>query len=90
MWGATTTAQLAARLIAIEEEGLGLPLPTWNGAPTPGEMLAVDDSKLPPQLERVYCAEMLKNTGRQGFEFRITRFRKEYGRLWMTVQDYPV
>ncbi|KAK5715924.1 hypothetical protein LTR15_009749 [Elasticomyces elasticus] len=68
MWGATSTAQLAARLIAIEEEGLSLPAPAWDGS-SPTNASPVRDDILPPEHSRVHNLELLQNKTTGGYEY---------------------
>lgn len=89
MWGATSIGQLSARLIAIEEEGLGLPVPKWNGE-NEDATLPVTDSIMPSEEKRVHNLELMKNTTTNCFEVRVTRFCEADGHLRKTVQDYPI
>ncbi|TKA78274.1 hypothetical protein B0A55_04739 [Friedmanniomyces simplex] len=89
IWGATSTAQLAARIIAIEEEGLGLPAPAWDGSSRPGSS-TVTDSVLPAESKRVHSLELLKNKTTGGYEVRVTRYHGLDGKLFPVVQAYPV
>ncbi|KAK3626608.1 hypothetical protein LTR56_019674 [Elasticomyces elasticus] len=89
MWGATSTAQLAARLIAIEEEGLDLPAPAWDGS-SPTNASIVSDDILPPEHSRVHNLELLRNKTTNGYEVRVTRHYETGGNRVAVVQDYPI
>ncbi|RMX76409.1 hypothetical protein D0869_10745 [Hortaea werneckii] len=102
MWGATSTGQLAARIIAVEEEGMGITPPMWNGEPLPssamknqggepkGPFSGSSDTLLPAEKNRVHNMEILR--GRDGeFHVRTTRYRKlSSGALERMVQDFPI
>ncbi|KAI7186520.1 hypothetical protein KC316_g12269 [Hortaea werneckii] len=102
MWGATSTGQLAARIIAVEEESMGITPPMWNGEPFPSSAtkdqggeptrLFVGDSDvlLPSEENRVHNMEILR--GRDGdYHVRTTRYRKLLsGALERVVQDFPI
>ncbi|KAK5693111.1 hypothetical protein LTR97_010587 [Elasticomyces elasticus] len=89
MWGATSTAQLAARLIAIEEEGLNLPAPAWDGSNIANASVVSDDI-LPPEHSRVHNLELLRNKTTSGYEVRVTRHYESGGNRVAVVQDYPI
>ena len=89
MWGATSTGQLAARVIAIEEEGLGLPVPLWNGESI-DDTLPIIDAILPSEPKRVHNLELLKNNASGSFEVRVTRYSELDGSICKLVQDYPI
>ncbi|KAI7497612.1 hypothetical protein KC367_g5732 [Hortaea werneckii] len=102
MWGATSTGQLAARIIAIEEEGMGITPPMWNGEPSPnsatnnsgGEptepIVENPDALLPAEENRVHNMEILRG-GDGEYYVRTTRYRKlPSGALERMVQDFPI
>ncbi len=86
-WGARSTAEIVARVIAVEEEGLGLPTPDCGGKCA---NVALDDGILPSEEQRVHTLEILKNESTQGHEVRVTRYTPVDGRLWRRVQDFPL
>ncbi|KAI7235988.1 hypothetical protein KC330_g3970 [Hortaea werneckii] len=102
MWGATSTGQLAARIIAVEEEGMGITPPMWNGEPFPSSAtkdqggeptrpsVGNSDALLPSEENRVHNMEILR--GRDGdYHVRTTRYRKlSSGALERMVQDFPI
>jgi hypothetical protein len=96
MWGATSTGQLAARVIAIEEEGLGLPPPAWNGLSLADATILEDthaacDVKLPAERCRLQNLELLKNMPNHTFEIRVTRYDVDArGELRQVTKDYPI
>jgi len=92
MWGATSAAELAARLVAIEEEGLGLPAPAWDGSCLVGSSgkVEVSDAILPAESMRVHSLELLMNKTTGAFEVRVTRYRLSGGELCPVVQDYLI
>ncbi|EMD00480.1 hypothetical protein BAUCODRAFT_170444 [Baudoinia panamericana UAMH 10762] len=92
MWGANSTRQMAARIVAIEEEGLDLPEPELNVVQSCEGTTAcdVDDSRLPPEANRVHNVEILANKVTGVFEVRVTRYRLQRGGLRKVVQDYPI
>ncbi|KAK5125987.1 hypothetical protein LTR85_011342 [Meristemomyces frigidus] len=89
MWGATSTAQISARIIAVEEEGLGLPLPQWDGSSF-DDTTPVSDSVLPAETERVQNLEILNNNNTGRYEVRVRRYREVGGQWSKVVQDYPI
>ncbi|KAI7186223.1 hypothetical protein KC363_g6716 [Hortaea werneckii] len=102
MWGATSTGQLAARIIAVEEEGMGLAPPMWNGEPFPGSatkdqgggptepIVENPDAILPAEENRVHNMEILRG-GDGEYYVRTTRYRKlPSGALERMVQDFPI
>ncbi|KAK4541983.1 hypothetical protein LTR36_007183 [Oleoguttula mirabilis] len=89
MWGATSTAQASARLIAIEEEGLGLAAPRWDGSSS-DLTSPVNDSVLPAETERVQNIEILNNNDSGRYEVRVTRYRPVHGQWSKVVQDYAI
>lgn len=89
MWGATNTAQLAARLVAIEEEGLDLPTPTWDGGLSSHDP-PVSDARLPQESERIQSFEIMKYLETGAYQVRIIRFRHVDGRISRVLQDYTI
>ncbi|KAI7227905.1 hypothetical protein KC343_g7831 [Hortaea werneckii] len=102
MWGATSTGQLAARIIAVEEEGMGITPPMWNGEPCPSSATKAQGGEptksfvgspdaLPPAEEnRVHNMEILRG-GDGEYYVRTTRYRKlSSGALERMVQDFPI
>jgi hypothetical protein len=86
VFGAKSVAEVAGRLIAIEEESLGLPVP-WLDE----QGLSVDDTVLPPEENRVHSYQILINSAARRFELRTTRFFwNTDGRRQKLVQDFPV
>lgn len=89
MWGATSTAQLAARIIAVEEDGMDLSPPMWNGEPLEPSV-ELSDQSLPPEEQRVHNVEILKGAAGR-FDVRVTRYRKaDDGLLEQVVNDFPI
>lgn len=89
MWGATSSAQISARIIAIEEEGLGLPPPHWDGQ-TCNPTLPVNDAVLPAETERVQNLEILNNNNTGRYEVRVRRYRQVDGGWSRVIQDYAI
>ena len=88
MWGAESTAELVARLIAIEEAELGLPVPDCSG--WCATVANIDDSISPLEEMRVHNVELLKNKSTGTFEVRITRYAEVNGRLRKRVEEVPI
>ncbi|RMZ15697.1 hypothetical protein D0860_01462 [Hortaea werneckii] len=102
MWGATSTGQLAARIIAVEEEGMGITPPMWNGEPIPSSatkaqgdeptngFVGNSDALLPAEENRVHNMEILRGSDGE-YYVRTTRYRKlSSGALERRVQDFPI
>ncbi|GAB1730391.1 hypothetical protein NU195Hw_g1603t1 [Hortaea werneckii] len=102
MWGATSTGQLAARIIAVEEEGMGITPPMWNGEPIPSSatkaqgdeptepFVGSSDALLPAEENRVHNMEILRGSDGE-YYVRTTRYRKmSSGALERMVQDFPI
>jgi len=89
MWGATSTGQLAARIVAIEEENLGLPQTAWDGSSL-YEGVPVSDAVLPAEEQRVHNLELLKNKVNGMHEVRVTRYLGTGSGRQAVVQDYPI
>lgn len=89
IWGANTTAQVAACIIGIEEEGLGLPRTNWDGSSC-DPSIPVIDTNLPDESKRIHNLELLKNRHSGAFEIRTTRYREIDGKLWRVVDDNPI
>ncbi|RMZ27481.1 hypothetical protein D0859_08462 [Hortaea werneckii] len=102
MWGATSTGQLAARIIAVEEEGMGITPPMWNGEPIPSSATKAQgdeqtngfvgnpDALLPAEENRVHNMEILRGSDGE-YYVRTTRYRKlSSGALERRVQDFPI
>ena len=85
--GAESTAEVASRVIAIEEEGLGLPIP--DGAERCA-LAAIDDGVLPPEDRRVHNLELTKNTTRQRHEMTVTRYNMVNGLFMQLVEVFPI
>lgn len=94
MWGALSTAQLGARLIAIEEVGLGLTPPAWDGnsISTGNERTqsAICDDKLPEDDMRVRHLELMQVRATGAHEVRVTRYRKNGSLLRPLTEIYPI
>ena len=87
MWGAASTAELACRLITIEEVGMGLVQPDCTGRCA---NLAVDDTMLPLEENRVHNLELLRNRSTQAFDVRITRYSVVDGLFLRRFADFPI
>ena len=86
-WGAASTAELACRLMLVEEDGLGLPPPDCGGRCA---TIAVDDANLPSESGRVHQVELLMNNVTGAHEIRVTRYHTVDGRFQRYVQDYRI
>lgn len=92
LWGARSCAEVVARLIAIEEEGLGHPVPSLVQIGLGGGVSAIDDSILPPEHQRVHHLGILVNEPANRFDIRVTRyiFNAETGLREKVYSDYPI
>lgn len=72
--GAESTAEVAGRVIDIEEEGL-----------TP-----VDDDVLLPETCRVHKLELMKTPGTQRHEITVTRYSRIGGRFYPEVRTFAI
>ncbi|KAK5134557.1 hypothetical protein LTR08_006342 [Meristemomyces frigidus] len=88
MWGATSTAQLIVRLIAIEEENIDIPIPLLNGQSEDGT-LHIDDSVLPSESDRIQSYQMFKDSLSR-IRVRVTRYREEHDGFYASSQDYAI
>lgn len=75
MWSSRSSAEVLARLISVEEEGLGHPAPSL-APPGPGGIHApvIDDSILPSASQRVHNLGILVNKPAGRFDIRVTRY----------------
>lgn len=81
-------SEVAVRIIAFEEEGLGLPVPS-NAVFSP--QVNVEDDRLPSEENRIQNLEILVNKVRQRFEIRVTRYlRGPEGDLIKNTSDVPL
>ena len=88
IWGADTTAELAARLMTIEEEGLDLPDPYLC---LRGINMPVSDAALPAESKRIHNLEILQNKVDMRYEVRITTYQYEAGGGPVAVEvDVPI
>lgn len=80
--------EIAVRIIAFEEAGLGLPAPsTGTILPSPDTY----DERIPSEEQRIQSLEILVNKVVQRFEIRVTRYlRGVNGRLTKSVTDVPL
>lgn len=85
--GAESTAEIASRIVAIEEEGLGLPIPDCTGGCA---LAAIDDHLLPPEDRRVHNLELTKNTTTQRHEMTITRYSMVNELFMQHVEVFPI
>ena len=85
--GAGSTAEIASRVIAIEEDGLGFPMPECTGRCA---LDAVDDSVLPPEDRRVHNLELTKNTTTQRHEMTVTRYNMVNELFVQNVEVFPI
>jgi hypothetical protein len=85
--GAESTSEIASRIIAIEEEGLGLPIPDCAERCA---LAAIDDSILPPEDRRVHNLELAKNTTTQRHEMTITRYSMVNALFMQHVEIFPI
>ncbi|KAK5114133.1 hypothetical protein LTR62_002703 [Meristemomyces frigidus] len=91
MWGAASTGQIAARLITIEEEGMGLVPPAWDGSSLGGgPAIHTEDDRFPAEEMRVHNLELIQIKRTRMHELRVTRYRLVDGKRYKVVQDYPV
>ncbi|PIA89422.1 hypothetical protein CB0940_07636 [Cercospora beticola] len=93
MWCAQSVGEVLARLITIEEEGLGLPPPlvgssSWGYS---GD-LYIDDSVLPPEEQRVHVFGIRVNKTAGRYDIRITRYfvDVETGARVKVLSDHPI
>lgn len=86
-FGAHSCAQALCRLIIVEENSLGLPLPDLSGRCS---LRAIDDGVLVPEDRRVHTFDLLKNRKLRTYEMRMTRYRTVKGRFERVVEDYPI
>jgi hypothetical protein len=84
--GADSSAEIAHRLISIEERGLWLPDPAEFDESS--NMAEIDDSRLPDEEKRVHFMEAGKNE--EVFEVRVTMLVEEDGFFHWQVEDVPV
>ena len=86
MFGAKSTAEVAARIVAIEEEDLS---PSPPSSKT--RALAIDDTVLPPEDKRISSFEILINRPAHLQQLRVTRYLTGLdGRRIRSVRDYPI
>ena len=85
--GAESTAEVACRLIEIEEEGLGLPEPACSGRCATA---IIDDTILPPEDRRIHNVQLLKNILTESHEIRVTRYSGASGRVLRNIEDFPI
>ncbi|KAF7195907.1 hypothetical protein HII31_02787 [Pseudocercospora fuligena] len=96
-FGAGSSGELAARIVAIEEEDLGLTPPPVSPASTPSSRHSsahqspINDSILPSEDRRVHNFELLANRSAQCFEVRVTRYSTGAdGNRIKTISDYAL
>lgn len=85
--GAESTAEIASRAIAIEEEGLGHPIPDGSGRCA---TVAINDEILPPEHERIHYLELRKNTTTQRHEMTVTRYSMVNGLFMPNTETFPI
>lgn len=90
MWGASTTAELVSVLIAVEENGLGLPVPDTSGRSALALQAGGGDKLLPAEESRVHCLEILADRGSGLHAVRVTKYLPGGGVLRRRVEDFPV
>jgi len=84
IWGAATTAQLAATLMEFEEEGLGLPSPCDSlDVPVPPELATT----LPTEEMRVHHLWLLKNNDLLRFDVKVLRYVMDGVGGWRKVEQ---
>lgn len=84
IWGAATTAQLAATLMEVEEEGLGLPSPCDAlHIPVPPEL----DRILPIEEMRVHHLWILKNNDELRFDVKVLRYAQDAAEGWRKMEQ---
>ena len=83
---AESSAEVALRIIAIEERDLGLPDPSdFNDCL---DTTNLDDTKLPDEDKRVHFMEMVRNG--DIFALRVTMLVEEDGFFHWQVEDVPL
>ncbi|CZT21123.1 uncharacterized protein RCC_06984 [Ramularia collo-cygni] len=88
VFGARSMGEIGVRIIAFEEQGLGLSLPSL-GRTSP--MQDIDDDRTPFEEQRIQNLEILVNRIVGRFEVRLTRYlRGAEGRLYKDVTDVPL
>ena len=88
IFGAYSTAEVACRLIEVEEEGLGHPAPDLTGRCA---LVTVDDTKLPREEKRVHPHwELRRSKTSPSYEIRITRYSEVDGRFKRNDEIVPL
>ena len=87
IFGASSTAEVACRLIEIEEDGLGLPIPDLGGR---SASTVFDDTMLPPEGNRIHTFETLKNIKTGSHELRVARHSIINDRFQRNLTDVPI
>lgn len=83
---ADSGAEVAKKIIAIEERGLGHPDPLkFNDC---FDITGIDDSRLPDEEKRVHFMEMVKKE--DIFAVRVTMLAEEDGFFHWLVEDVPM
>lgn len=83
IWGAATTAQLAATLMELEEAGLGLPSPCDSlSAPIPLEL----DLVLPAEEMRIHHLWILRNDDELRYDVKVLRYAGDGAGGWRKVE----
>jgi hypothetical protein len=85
--GAESTAEIASRAIAIEEEGLGHAVPDGSGTCAIG---IINDDVLPPEHQRIHYLELKKNTATQRHEMTVTRYSMVNGLFMPNTETFPI
>lgn len=84
-FGAKSVAELAAKLVAIEEEHLSLPNPQQDRSHLANDLV------LPQEHDRVHDYELILNRSDGRHDVRVTRFRVDAtGHFAKFVLDYPM
>ena len=85
--GAESTAEIASRAIAIEEESLGHAIPDGSGRCATG---IINDKILPPEHQRIHYLELKKNTTTQRHEMTVTRYSMVNGLFIPNTETFPI
>ena len=87
MHGAYSVAEVARRVILLEEDGLGHPFPDLSGRCAEYE---IDDSIVPSEARRVHNIDLIRNKATETHEIRITRYSEVHGYFQRNIEDVPI
>lgn len=89
LWRHKSVAEMAARLITIEEEGLGIATPSLTA---PSNLPSIDDSIMPPEHRRIHHVEILVNVPAHRYDVRVFRYSVDplSGHRIQIAEDYAM